>query len=249
MPLQPVTVTRAYHSLWSVCVFCLFFFFFFPLSCACWDAFHVPCRYYHRNRATEFNGIVSIDEPYSGFDAGVCFLTPMMTPHGVSAATTEGCVVVSRIAKCCLLCTFAWASTYVPSSMPFYWHWCWNFHLTWNSNWQHRTLVRRGQTLTHICHGLTVLLLYHTGTIQYMHRFNTAVANDAPGLNDPKRLSEESIWFMFESCQQMAVTKWAQANTSFRDVQYRQFWAGLERLDAQGKLPDGRVLGGPPGIH
>ena len=74
----------------------------------------------------------------SGFDAGVCFLTPMMTPHGVSAASTEG--------------------------------------------------------------------------------FNAAVQAGDPKINRPKRLSDDSIWIMFESCAQLCVTNWAASNTSFRDV-------------------------------
>jgi homogentisate 1,2-dioxygenase len=40
--------------------------------------------YYHRNVATEFSYIVALPEPYAGFDEGVYFLSPSMTPHGIS---------------------------------------------------------------------------------------------------------------------------------------------------------------------
>jgi len=105
----------------------------------------------------------------SGFDAGVAFITPMMTPHGISAASSNG--------------------------------------------------------------------------------FNEAVARGDAGVNVPKRLSDDSIWIMFESCAQISITKWAQNDATFRDVQYRKFWSGLQRLDAGGKLPHGTILGGPPGFH
>jgi homogentisate 1,2-dioxygenase len=40
--------------------------------------------YYHRNVATEFSYIVALPEPYSGFEKGAYFLSPSMTPHGIS---------------------------------------------------------------------------------------------------------------------------------------------------------------------
>ncbi|WP_428268499.1 homogentisate 1,2-dioxygenase [Haliangium sp.] len=59
-----------------------------------WDVAEHSFRppYYHRNIATEFNGIVKIDEPYLGFDQGVCFLTPAMTPHGISGKGYLGAI-------------------------------------------------------------------------------------------------------------------------------------------------------------
>lgn len=56
-----------------------------------WDAtlhtFRPP--YYHRNQATEFNGIVSMNGPYSGFEAGGSFLTPFFTAHGIATAGAQ----------------------------------------------------------------------------------------------------------------------------------------------------------------
>lgn len=40
--------------------------------------------YYHRNVATEFSYIVDMPGAYAGFEKGVHFLTPSMTPHGIS---------------------------------------------------------------------------------------------------------------------------------------------------------------------
>jgi homogentisate 1,2-dioxygenase len=40
--------------------------------------------WYHRNLASEFNAIIEIPSPYSGFDKGVHWLTPCMTAHGIS---------------------------------------------------------------------------------------------------------------------------------------------------------------------
>lgn len=46
--------------------------------------------YYHRNLASEFNAIIQIDKPYSGFAQGVHWLTPSMTAHGISGASFNG---------------------------------------------------------------------------------------------------------------------------------------------------------------
>jgi len=43
--------------------------------------------YYHRNLATEFNFIVEMKAPYSGFSKGCHWLTPCMTAHGISGDT------------------------------------------------------------------------------------------------------------------------------------------------------------------
>ena len=43
--------------------------------------------YYHRNIATEFNMIIEIKAPYSGFQKGSHWLTPCMTAHGISGAS------------------------------------------------------------------------------------------------------------------------------------------------------------------
>ena len=40
--------------------------------------------------ATEFNAIIKINNPYSGFARGVHWLTPCMTAHGISAASHNG---------------------------------------------------------------------------------------------------------------------------------------------------------------
>jgi homogentisate 1,2-dioxygenase len=40
--------------------------------------------YYHRNVATEFSYVVALPEPYAGFEKGAYFLSPSMTPHGIS---------------------------------------------------------------------------------------------------------------------------------------------------------------------
>ena len=43
--------------------------------------------YYHRNVATEFSYIVAMPAAYAGFDQGAYFLTPSMTPHGISGGS------------------------------------------------------------------------------------------------------------------------------------------------------------------
>ena len=50
-----------------------------------WDAVNHTWRppYWHRNIATEFNAIIKISKPYSGFAQGVHWLTPCMTAHGI----------------------------------------------------------------------------------------------------------------------------------------------------------------------
>ena len=57
-----------------------------------WDAVTHTWRppYWHRNMATEFNAIIKINNPYSGFAQGVHWLTPCMTAHGISAASHNG---------------------------------------------------------------------------------------------------------------------------------------------------------------
>uniref|UniRef100_A0A7S4L0W2 homogentisate 1,2-dioxygenase n=1 Tax=Paramoeba aestuarina TaxID=180227 RepID=A0A7S4L0W2_9EUKA len=58
----------------------------FVAFCGRWDAsedsFKPP--YYHRNFATEFNAIVSMESEYCGFEEGTTFLTPFMTGHGIA---------------------------------------------------------------------------------------------------------------------------------------------------------------------
>jgi homogentisate 1,2-dioxygenase len=44
---------------------------------------------YHRNSATEFNGIVRMQTPAGGFAPGCYFCTPMLSAHGVNAASVE----------------------------------------------------------------------------------------------------------------------------------------------------------------
>jgi homogentisate 1,2-dioxygenase len=46
--------------------------------------------YYHRNCASEFNAIIEISSPYSGFDKGVHWLTPTMSAHGIAGASYNG---------------------------------------------------------------------------------------------------------------------------------------------------------------
>lgn len=46
--------------------------------------------YYHRNIATEFNMIIEIKSPYSGFQKGSHWLTPCMTAHGISGDSFNG---------------------------------------------------------------------------------------------------------------------------------------------------------------
>lgn len=52
-----------------------------------WDSVMHTFRppWYHRNQATEFNGIVKMEGEYSGFMKGGSFLTPMFTAHGVAS--------------------------------------------------------------------------------------------------------------------------------------------------------------------
>lgn len=57
-----------------------------------WDAVSHTFRppYWHRNLATEFNAIIKMATPYSGFNKGVHWLTPSMTGHGIAAASFNG---------------------------------------------------------------------------------------------------------------------------------------------------------------
>lgn len=53
-----------------------------------WDASSGSFRppYYHRNAATEFNAVLTMDSEYSGYKEGCYFLSPQYTPHGVNRA-------------------------------------------------------------------------------------------------------------------------------------------------------------------
>eukprot|EP00041_Stephanoeca_diplocostata_P022291 m.529959 g.529959 ORF g.529959 m.529959 type:complete len:1100 (+) comp22023_c0_seq8:112-3411(+) len=101
--------------------------------------------WYHRNQATEFNGIVKMNGSYSGFMKGGSFLTPMFTAHGVSSTVVKKELGVN------------------PSTTP-----------------------------------------AHTST------------------------DESSIWIMFESTYQMAISRWA-LDATHRDADYRKIYGGLER--------------------
>ena len=46
--------------------------------------------WYHRNAATEFNAIIEINAPYSGFNKGTHWLTPTMTGHGIAGSSFNG---------------------------------------------------------------------------------------------------------------------------------------------------------------
>lgn len=52
------------------------------------DTFKPP--YYHRNAAAEFNAVIKLAKPYLNIHAGTCFVTPTMTPHGISAGSVNG---------------------------------------------------------------------------------------------------------------------------------------------------------------
>ena len=56
-----------------------------------WDPTEHTFRppFFHRNAITEFNGIVRESGGEGPFRAGVSFLTPSMTPHGVMARSVE----------------------------------------------------------------------------------------------------------------------------------------------------------------
>jgi homogentisate 1,2-dioxygenase len=95
--------------------------------------------WYHRNVATEFNAIIEINNPYSGFDKGVHWLTPCMSGHGIAGASYNG---------------FS----------------------------------------------------------------NSPVADEA------MRVSEDSIWIMFESVYPMVLTEHG-ANAPHRDLEYRKFFS------------------------
>ena len=43
----------------------------------------------HRNAASEINGVVRTPSPEGGYDPGVTFLSPLLTPHGVATATYD----------------------------------------------------------------------------------------------------------------------------------------------------------------
>merc|ERR1712048_502113 len=57
-----------------------------------WDVSQNTFRppYYHRNCAAEFNAVIKMSSPYSNIYAGTCFITPCMTPHGITAASVNG---------------------------------------------------------------------------------------------------------------------------------------------------------------
>ena len=56
-----------------------------------WDVAEHTFRppYFHRNAATEFNGIVSMPAPGRGFEPGGYFLTPTLTAHGVASSAVR----------------------------------------------------------------------------------------------------------------------------------------------------------------
>ena len=95
--------------------------------------------WYHRNAATEFNAIIEISNPYSGFDKGVHWLTPTMSGHGIAGASYNG-------------------------------------------------------------------------------------FSNAPVSDEATRISEDSIWIMFESIYPMILTEHG-ANAPHRDLEYRHFFS------------------------
>jgi homogentisate 1,2-dioxygenase len=52
--------------------------------------FRPPC--FHRNAASEINGIVKTPAPDHGYDPGCTFLTPLLTAHGVTTTTYEAVI-------------------------------------------------------------------------------------------------------------------------------------------------------------
>lgn len=107
------------------------------------DSFGPP--FFHRNCATEFNGVVKVDGAYSGFDKGVAFNTPYCTGHGVAKTSVE----------------------------------------------------------------------------------NFLKAPDE-ATNKPLRLSDDSLWIMFESTLQLRMTPWALEGAE-RDTEFRKLFSGYAR--------------------
>lgn len=58
-----------------------------------WDVAEHTLRppFYHRNAATEFNGVIRTPEPSAGFEKGSFYLSPTLTPHGINAASYDRC--------------------------------------------------------------------------------------------------------------------------------------------------------------
>jgi homogentisate 1,2-dioxygenase len=56
-----------------------------------WDVLEHSFRppFMHRNAASEINGVVTTAKPEQGYDPGCTFLTPLLTPHGVTTATYD----------------------------------------------------------------------------------------------------------------------------------------------------------------
>src|SRR5262249_18567228 len=55
--------------------------------------FRPPC--FHRNAATEVNGVVRTAHPEYGYDPGCTFLTPLLSSHGVTTTTYEAVIARS----------------------------------------------------------------------------------------------------------------------------------------------------------
>ncbi len=58
-------------------------FVIFPGRWEVHEGFRPP--FMHRNAASEINGVVYTSEPEHGYNPGVTFVSPLLTPHGVSA--------------------------------------------------------------------------------------------------------------------------------------------------------------------
>jgi homogentisate 1,2-dioxygenase len=56
-----------------------------------WDVLEHSFRppFMHRNAASEINAVVTTPRPQHGYVPGCTFLTPLLTPHGVSTATYD----------------------------------------------------------------------------------------------------------------------------------------------------------------
>ena len=62
-----------------------------------WDVTEGTYRppYYHRNAATEFNAVVSRTGNHNGYEKGVYFLTPLLSPHGIGQPSNDHVVGMS----------------------------------------------------------------------------------------------------------------------------------------------------------
>ena len=56
-----------------------------------WDVAEHSFRppFMHRNAATEINGVVRTPSPEGGYEAGCTFVTPLLTPHGISTRSYD----------------------------------------------------------------------------------------------------------------------------------------------------------------